>query len=322
MKSTFLALFVFFFGLTVLAKPDSEALKKALESQPTCSNSVRFDDQYLYLGFGQYRKLFEEPRSPIPATLQVVSIQDPTQGFTLSTSDAAIDSLSMNDSLFILTYSGIEEWSLAQKKQIASFDTYAYPGTMEYMQHAQAFARYGDKVIVAHGRLGVSFFNLKTRRLLNQFRLVQSQLPLESMATGVTVQGKFALVVMDNFSLVSQGKPAFRGIIVIDMESESVVSELDGLDPGADSILGDGKKVIVSFGGIPIWKYLLNSLSEKSLPEPENRVWHFDVNGHPTGSPSMDEKYYYTCYLKAPLKSGGKYTKVPLALDRRILMLD
>ena len=101
-----------------------------------------------------------------------------------------------------------------------------------------------------------------------------------------------------------------------------MVSELDGLDPGADSIVSDSKKLIVSFGGVPVWKYGLDSLRQKTLPEPENRVWKFLGDGHPTGSPALDQKYYYTCYLKAPLKPGGKYTRVPLALDRRVLMLD
>src|SRR6185312_7978327 len=128
----------------------------------------------------------------------------------------------------------------------------------------------------------VSFFNLQTKRVTNQFRLVQKQLPLESMATGVAVQGKYAYVVMDNYSLVAQGKPAFRGIVVIDMDSEKVVRELDGLDPFADGIVADANNVIVSFGGDIVWKYSMASLQGTALPaDPVLRIWKFTAPGHP-----------------------------------------
>jgi hypothetical protein len=75
---------------------------------------------------------------------------------------------------------------------------------------------------------------------VNQFRLIQSQLPLESMAMGVAVSGDKAFVVLDNYHLVRPpAKVPFRGIVVIDMKTQRVSSELDGLDPGADSIAAD-----------------------------------------------------------------------------------
>jgi hypothetical protein len=248
----------------------------------------------------------------------VAPISHPEKAFTLSTSDSAIDSIRDGNSLFILTYSGIEEWDLAKRKSLAKYPTYDYPGTMIYMQHPQAFARYGDTAIIAHGRLGVSFFNLKTRQLTNQYRLAQNQLPLESMATGVTVQGKYAYVVMNDYSQApASQKPAFRGITVIDLDSQTVVSELDGMDSEADAVVSDAQSLIVSFGGEPIWKYGLADLASQTLPNPQNRIWRFPVDGAPTGRPAMDEKYYYTCFSKNP-----DYKKVPLALNRAQLGLN
>jgi len=303
------------------AQPDSELVKATLEAGRGCGNFVRFDDQYLFIGFGRYRRLFEEPRSPIPGQILVTPLGHNDQTFSLPTLDAAIDATRSGDSLFVLTYSSIEEWSLAGKTRVATYETYAIGGVKAYMEHAQSFARLGDKLIIAHGRLGVSFFNLKTKRLTNQFRLVQNQLPKESMATGVSISGNTAYVVMDNFSLVQNGKPAFRGLVLVDMNSERVLSELDGMDPGADAVVTDGQKAIVSFGGNPVWEYGLPALTGRALPEPENRVWRFTPAGNPTGRASLDDKYYYTCFTAAPEKPGGPYRTLPLALNRAQLRL-
>jgi hypothetical protein len=322
MKSVILTGLLMFFSWNasaqVLKAPDSELVKKALESQTNCQNFVRFDNDNLYLGFGIYRQAFEEPRQPIPATLKIVPLQNPAQAFTINTADAALDVVTDNGTLWLLTYSGLEEWDRASWQRRAIYPTYALSRPMAYQEHAQAFARYQNKLIIAHGRLGVSLFDLQSKREINQIRLAQEQAPLESMATGVTVQGKYAFVVMDNFSLVPYGKPPFRGLIVIDMEQEKVVANMDGMDPGADAVLNDGQNLIVSFGGMPIWKYSLSRLTAGVLPSADRHIWQFPIAGHPTGLPSLDAKYYYTCFLKAPVNgsNGGYYTRGPVVLDR------
>lgn len=315
-----------FVAVAAYASPDSEAIKSILEAQPACQNFVRYDDINLYLGFGWYRKAFEEPRYPIPGQLRVAPL-DGSAPFELATNDAAIDVVTDGQTAYVLTYSSIEEWDLGKRQRVAEYSTYAINGPLAYQEHARAMARYKDKLIIAHGRLGVSIFNIKTKRLVNQFRLLQKQLPWESMATAVTVQGNIAYVVMDNFSLTQPGDGVqiFRGLIKINMDGETVMSELAGMDPGADGVVSDGKKLIVSFGGIPIWKYSIDSLAGTGLPEPEKRVWRYPAKGNPVGAPAMDSKYYYTCFDKAPDKpgeNGGRYRKVPLALDRRVLILD
>jgi hypothetical protein len=307
------------------AASNSETIKTVLEAQISCSNFVRYDSQNIYLGFGAYKLGVEEPRSPIPGAISVAPLNG-SPAFTLNTKDSAIDVVTSNNQAVVLTYTSIEEWNLNTRERTAEYPTYAIAGPLEYKQHAEAMALYNDKLIMAHGRLGVSIFNLKTKRLSNQFRLVRNQLPLESMATGVTVQGHFAYILMDNFSLVPAGqKQAFRGIIVIDLNSETVVAQLDGIDPGSDSILSDSKRVIISYGGIPIWKYDISALRGSQMPEPLIRIWRFPTQGHPTGAATMDDKYYYTCFSKAPAfpgDNGGVFRRVPMALDRRVLILD
>jgi hypothetical protein len=325
MKNLIFALVAILSASLAVAAPNSEMMKTILEKQKDCGRFVRADNSAFYLGFGVYRTHFEEPRQPIPGAVRVVSLTD-GEDYTLNTADAAIDLVTEQNHAFVLTFSSIEEWDLATRTRVGTYQTYAYPRVMELQMHAQAFARYKNKMIIAHGRLGLSFFDLGSKRQTNQFRILQSQLPLESMATGVTVQGKYAYVVVDNFSLVSPpSKAPFRGVIVVDMDSESVVAQLDGMDPFVTSVTADSNVLIASFDGQPIWKYSLSSLQGRSMPEPIIRIWKFPVPGHPAGSAMMDDKYYYTCYSKAPEHpgdNGGMYKSVPMALDRRVLILE
>lgn len=310
------------FSLVSLASPSSEIVKTVLEKQTDCQNFVRRDDQNIYLGFGSYKKGFEEPRFPIPAHITVAPLSG--DAFDLNTADAAIDALSVGNSLFVLTYSRLEEWDLGARKKLAEYPTFFF-GTepLEYKQHAKAMARFGKKLILAHGRLGITIFDLEKKKITNQISLLRRQLPLESMATGVAVVGKFAYVVVDSFHLAPpNAKPPFQGVVVVDLESEKVVKEMEGLDPGADGILVEGDRIVVSYMGIPLWKYSSRQFLEKNLPLPELTISKFPVNGHPTGYAFMDDTYFYTCFVRWPDKPGDKLYKFPLAIDRKEARLD
>lgn len=284
------------------AAPNSEVIRSALEKQPACGTFVRHDADNLYLGFTQ------------GMTVTSLSTQV-MQRF--STRRTALDVATVGGHSFVLTPESIEEWDLASGTRVAEYDTYLRPGGFGNMEKARALARYGDKLIIAHGRLGLSVFNLQTKHISRQIPLMRQQLPLESMAQGVTVEGRHAFVVVDNYSLVAPpAKPAFRGIIVVDMESETVVAELDGMDPGVTSVSSDGDSLLASFGGNPIWKYELKSLlGSRTLPEPIQRVWRFGMKGHPSGAASIDDRYYFTCFV------DGNFRRVPTALDRAALLL-
>ncbi len=312
-------------GQQALAAPNSEQVKAVLEAQPYCQNFVRLDQNNAYLGFGPYLLgLPNSNRQPIPSFFRVAPL-DGSAPYELRTDDSVIDIVTIGTAAFVLTHSSIEQWDLAERVRVSAYPTYVTGRTLEFKQHAEAMARYKDKLVIAHGRLGISFFDLHTKKITNQFRLVQRQSPLESQAVGITIQGNRAYVAMDNFTLAPKDEPnrTFRGIVVINLDTQTVISELGGMDPGVDSILSDSQNVIVSFKGQPVWKYGIESLKGSVLPEPEQRVWRFPIKGHPTGSPVMDDKYYYTCYSHhEELNPNGTVRKRPRALDRRTLMLD
>jgi hypothetical protein len=305
------------FSLMTWAAPDSEVIKRTLLSAPSCGNFVRFDDANIYLGFGPYRTGLDEPRPAIPGEVDVLPLNGGPL-VQLATLDSAVDSVGYGDDLFVLTYTGLEQWNLKTAARTAVYPTSLLRGPLLYKQHAEAMARFKDKLILAHGRLGVSFFNLRSKKITRQLPLVTQPAPRESMATGVTVQGQYAYVGLDNFTL---GDGAFRGLVVIDMESETVVATLPGLDAGVDALASDAQTLIASFSGMPIWRYSLPSidLGASTLPEPAQRVWQFPEKGSPTGRPAIDAKYYYTCYWRPT--SHGQYSSQPAVLERKAVGL-
>lgn len=317
MKSLFVTAFLLVIASSYGAT--SEQKKSVLEAQRSCGNFVRFNDEYLFQGFGPYKVLFEDPRMPIPGYFRRINLTDSTSQ-QYSTNDSVLDIVTDQNHAFILTYSSLEEWDLNAGIRMAEHPTHTTGGTRAYKEHAEGLARYEDKLIIAHGRLGVSFFDMKSKVITKTLKLIPSQSPMESQATAVAVQGKFAYVIMDSFSLVSTGKRPFSGVVVIDLETETVINEFSGMDNGSDAVSILNNKMIVSFYGHPIWKYDLADFKGTKLPEPKLRMSRFPMSGHPYGSAAMDEKYYYTCFMHTDSQERP-YLK-PTALNRKTLMLD
>lgn len=325
MKAHVLALIVSA-ATTAAAAPNSARIKAALEAQPTCNSFVRFDDTNVYLGFARYKEALEEPRSPIPAQVRIAPI-DGSPAFTIATNDGAIDLVTLGNKAYVLTYTSIEEWSLSDRVRIAEYPTTSVRSPLEYRQHASSFALYKNKLVIAHGRLGVSIFDLASKTVTKEIPLVASQAPIESQATGITIQGERAYITMDSFSLLqdpAQQAKVFKGLVTLDLNSETILAEMPGLDPGATSVFSDANRLIVNYGGFPLWKFNLEDVraSRAQLPSPALRVFKFPLPGHPTGSAAMDDTFVYTCYSTPPPSGNGLMLRVPRALERRALKLD
>lgn len=328
----FLVLPMLTFALTshhAVANERAEKTKLAVAHLSECGNFVRSDVSNVYSGFGSYWTGSLHNRSPMPGKLIWTPIDSRTDNlveYQIQTLDSAIDLISYNKLSYVLTYSGIEEWDLVAQKRLNVFLSHKDDVRFGNEQHPQAFAQFKSKFIIAHGRLGVSFFDLSNKKITNTYRLITSQAPrLESTARGVAISGKYAFVVLDSYSLVGPNEaPAFRGLVVIDMESEKIIREIGELPPGLDSVSADDDVVILSFYGMPLWKYSVNSLLTTKSPQPLKRVFKFPVLGHPTGKALLDEKYYHTCYKQIPetAAQGAYYIKTKTTMNRSQLMLD
>lgn len=320
----FVAASTFAFQELAQASPRSEQIKSAVEYLSACGNFIRFDDEYVYTGFGSYWTGTAPSRQPKPSLLRFVPV-DRVSEYQVATSDAVVDVVKAGSSTYVLTYSGIEEWDLKQFKRLATYRTTNVDRALGDEEHAKAFALFENKLIIAHGRLGISIFDLTTKKVTKSFAVAVAQQPLESVVNGITVSGRYAFAVLDSYTLVSNhDKPAFRGLVVIDLETEKIVSELDGMDPAADSVVSDNQSLIVSFYGQPLLKYSLPALDIASeLPAPRARISKFPIEGRQFGKAAMDDKYYYTCFARVPGPGeGSRYIKSAKVWDRQSLHLD
>ncbi len=301
--------FLMFLLFSLTAYADPETRRALVESETQCSNFVRYDDDFVYLGFGPYRSGFDIPRKPTWGRLVV---RGGEQRYELTAQDAVVDVYRRSDVLWVLSYSGLEKWDLTSGQKLRVFDSHPNPERAGLHEHATALVPWGDYLFISHGRRGVVRFDLKSERFDKWLALNDQQAPLESMATGIARSQDKIYVVMDNFSLVNPGeKTAFRGIVTIDPTRFRVTKRQDILDPGATSISIQGNTLLVGFYGI-FWKYSLETLNREAAPEPDLRFWNFPLEGVTMGKPILDETYFYSCFSQG---SGAQTVRRPRAFD-------
>lgn len=301
------------------ADVESSTLRAALEAQPSCQNFVRHDNAFLYLGFGPYLRGTESPREPIPGKVEVASLADPTDRRTLETLDGAIDALTFGNRLFVLTYSALEEWNRNDWKRVAVYETYMTSNPKKYREHATGMVLLGDVIVISHGRLGVSLFDVNKSRLRDQKRVLTAQLPLESQVTGIarveTARGQRALLLVDSFSLVPDGRPRpFTGLVVFDVKASRVEREIKGLRPGVEALRVSGDKLVIGVVG-SLWRYELSSLNGSTLPEDPNPLRTWPDGGYPFSRFELKDNVLFTCYSQPPTERGRRYRQVPRVLD-------
>lgn len=284
---------------------DTKFLFEKLEA---CGRFVYQDRASLYVGFSYERG--------VTAIKKISRLTGESVEFH---SGLIVDMVSNGNKAYLLKSNSLEEWDLSSLKKIKDYPSIHLGRDFRYQENAQGMDRYKNKIIVAHGRLGLSIFDINKKRLTRRINVLKDQLPLESVAKDVVVIGKYAYIVVDNFHLVRPPKkPPFRGVLIVDLESERVIRELDGMDPGVTWVNGDSQSLIVSFGGSTIWKYDLQSLHslQNRLPEPIHRLWSYPLKGQPVGKALMDNRYYYTCFRDRDHKA------FPISLDRESLKIN
>lgn len=238
-----------------VAAPSPDLLKRLIEAHQDARDFVRVDEANVYLGMGAR------------SGCTVVPL-DESGAFELSTQSPAIDAVAAGNTLYILTHHALEQWDLVTRARVALHAT--YPGNVIGPRRGPTgMARWGSRLILSHGRLGVTFFDTIAGTVTKAIKLVAGQGAKESMATAVAVAGDRAYVLMDSYTL---NPGTFRGLVVIDMPGESVSQELDGMDPGATAIMSHGSHLVVSFAGMPVWVYARSHLGTTRLAEPVRRI--------------------------------------------------
>lgn len=296
-----------------------DQIKETFMSQKSCSNYVRMADNKMVLGFGAYLEWGTFERVATPSPLTVIDMES-HESKRVQTNDSSIDALAHNGQLILLTYEGIELRNLETLELIKVIPTHSENRTLSYKEHPTQMVKAGDKILIAHGRMGITVFDLNSMTVTNTIRLQEGQAPKESMATGIASWKNKIVVVMDSFTLTTPEDqvPAFRGLIVLNAETLAIESELNGMDPGTDSLMVHGDDLLVSFMGMPVWKYDLKKVNGKKLPRPVSVVTKFGLAGHPLRHGLLDEKYLHTCFAKHPETPQDEMVvrKIPVSIER------
>ncbi len=299
-----------------------ETVKAALAAETACANFVAVEDEKLILGFGAYWRFSQGPyHVPVPSPLVVMDLTGRSERKVVQTGAASMDALVWDGKLFVLTYEGLEERALPSLELIALHATHGENRPLLFKEHARGMAIHGERLYFAHGKLGMTVFDLPTRRFVARVPLLQRQLPLISVATDVLVREGAVWVLMDTHSMTRPDqRPAFSGLVVVDAATLEVRRELAGIDPGADALASDGEKLMVSYMGYPVWHFRWAELGGNRLPR-HRYTTNFGRPGHPTGRPYVDSTYYHSCFWTAPAspQDTSRPTRVPVSLERATL---
>jgi hypothetical protein len=306
------------FGAASAATPD--ALKAALQAAPGCQNFVRADDANMYLGFGPYLLGAEDPRHNIPGEVVVISLANPTKQTILPTLDGAIDAITVDNHLFVLSYDSIEEWDKSTWTRVGLYPTSTIRVPLHYRQHATGFALYNNQFIISHGRVGFSTFDIASRKPVGETVLVPSaQLPDESQARAVVIDGDIAVFALDSYTLVDEsahGKLSFQGLVVYDLKNKTILKQVAGVPEGSEGIYLEGSKVFVNYGYFT-WILPRAALNMSSVTRPEQLIFKWGaVKGHPIGKPLYDSVNVYTCFNKEPAAGQSVFLQVPNVIPR------
>lgn len=291
------------------AVPAVQTPEKVFLSQTSCANAVAASDVWVASAFRQ--------------TIEVTSVDSPEMTKRFVADDSVTDLLVEGETLYVLTRTTIEVWNLTTGTRVSSTLTSNDEQPADYQAvHAMGFAKEGNLLVIAHGRQGLTLFDLEQTKIVHQARLLEEQLPWESEMRDVTIVDGKAIFAVSNYHVIPHiGEGAFRGAIVYDLKTRKTLSIVKGLDPGVSSLERSGDVLLFNYENF-FWKVSAQDLITKERLRVQNRVFRFPMKGHPTGKMQIRPTTIMSCFLKAPEPGQGRsYQRVPVVLNRAELML-
>lgn len=280
-----------------------------------CGSNIEFKNNYYYL--------INNNREHNGNVIGLATLVHPQYGMQTLTilsefKRPIVDMEVYKDSIFLLTNQGIEERSLSKMTYTGGYRTTTLKSSFAFKtkESPTAMELWGDKILISHGRLGLSIFDIASKKIIKSLRLDEFQAPDESMATNIKVKGDKAYILMDNFTLKPDKRlPAFRGIIVYDLKSERILNKSRMVDAGATGLNITDEFAYVSFRGFQlIVKYRLDDLESSKNATSLRRHFHFlPDNKYFLGNIYITGHRIYGCVKD--MESGDKEPMVIEALD-------
>ena len=265
----------------------ASAQSEAFLSQKSCRNFVRLDEDQVLLGG-------EKGLTRIDAAGQ-------TQVY--GSEGNPRDAVLVGSKIYALFPSSFVVLDRDSGRVLARYATQLYkaPDKLLPQEQARSLSRSGNRLLIAHGTLGVSVFDLIEQALVSTLDVNRGE-RLKGMAVDVDFDaaGKVAYVLVDNYQ-INPIKPSqeFRGILLYDLQNLRLVKRLLGLDPGATSFSIERDQMLISFGGMPFWKLQLPLGDQDQLADSAQLVWDFGREGHSIGHFASDAEYVWTCHRES-----------------------
>jgi len=255
---------------------------EAFLTLPSCRNFVRHDDGRVLVGTNNGMNVIESDGS--------------VHAFNLN--EQPRDALIYDSEIIALAAYSIITIDQNQGKITGRFDTQSIKPVSNLLPQESPWAigRVGHTLIIAHGTLGITLFDLRTRQLQNVIDINKGQ-KVKGMAQDVMTQNNDVYVLVDNYQM-NPLKPSqeFRGLLKIDLNTRLIAARFSGLDPGATSASWFDETILISFGGMPVWKLQLPLTTTTPLANVAQLVTDFARKGHAVGHLSFDDDFVWSCH--------------------------
>jgi len=294
--------------LAMAQTPAKADLRKQLfEGLKTCDQSVYTNEEYLAVGM---------PITGIrTGHVKVISLNQPSKVMDFSTSDRVVDIKIQKDSLYILTLTTLEVWSLSQNKNLFVHSSHPYVTVgSSWRQKASGFILKDNLAVISHGTLGFSILDLASGAFVKTLNM-----PTVSSAQDIDlVNANTAVVAVDN-----DDEAQFRGMYLMDLQRMEIIKRIpiDNAFPSAVRVLDNNRLMMIYFNAV--WKFDLNAaLNSSGEPLPSRRSWKFpnlfivDMRG----KVAFDDKNLYACFNNDDAQTGARKIQ-PLAIDLATIML-
>tara|TARA_B100001248_G_scaffold262685_1_gene260903 strand:- start:8040 stop:9008 length:969 start_codon:yes stop_codon:yes gene_type:complete len=293
-----------------------------LSTQGNCNALIDIQEKHLLVAYNKT----SYPEKQYRGFYEITNLENQSQiTFTSENHAPVLDLQIYQDSLFVLTRNGLIERSLKdyQVKGIYKTHPKIY---FERKEHPTAMQLVGDKIYIAHGRLGMSVFDIATRSVNHIEIFTELKEGELSMATDLVYDGKQLFVLLDNYHIKEAPKdiPVFRGIVVYSPVDREVSKVVRLRDPGATGINLVGEDyLLISFHGFPnLVMYskaaLLNASTTVDEPiKALSRAWKYpdEKYGSHRGDFYLYGSKIYTCFLQSEDEKTFHYARRIFSLE-------
>lgn len=171
------------------------------------------------------------------------------------------------ESVWFLSNSSITEYNLAKQNFAGKYPSFPKPYNPEVSTFTRGFTYQDGYIYIAHGELGVSIFNTKTK---SHFTVIRNGIQPASLAVAAVRKGDSLYILQGAFQ-----PSGFNGVAVVNLKNGSnkliAYSAASGVvDPYSSTMIVKGETLILNNGG---WLHSFPVSAIDSGKSPQTPIW-------------------------------------------------